>query len=350
MHKAVSRALWGAFFVGGLTVLGAGAANAADTSGENGVASGNQVGILGELPVTIGGNAISILGDSESSDTTMAPSGSDAAATTSTTSGEDAILGGNQVMPEVVAPIVASGNAISVLGDSSTDGTQTSATSEGDTEGAAATTTGDDGIASGNQVAPDVDVPIMVGGNDVAVIRDDSPIDGGILSGGFLDEDILNDGLFEDGLFEDGLLKDGLLDDGLVEVGLFDGLLDDGMIGEPIVRMGFINDGLLATPVVDDGLLSEPTVEGPVVRAIALDAFAPVEVDSAVDNEGTVTDAGTDIAMSGFTPLMATAALTPAMMLAATGVETLPLIGGIALMLGTGLALVAAKRTGYAIG
>src|SRR5690554_33343 len=105
MHKAVSRALWGAFFVGGLTVLGAGAANAADTSGEDGVASGNQVGVLGELPVIIGGNAISILGDSESSGSTTPASGGDAVASTATTSGGDSILGGNQVLPDIVAPI-----------------------------------------------------------------------------------------------------------------------------------------------------------------------------------------------------------------------------------------------------
>jgi hypothetical protein len=338
MHKAVSRALWGAFFVGGLTVLGAGAANAADTSGEDGVASGNQVGILGEVPVTIGGNAISILGDSESSGTTTTTGGGDAVASTGTTSGEDAVLGGNQIAPDLVAPIVASGNSITVIGDSSTEGTNTTAPAEGSTGGSTATTTGDDGIASGNQVAPDVDAPIMVGGNDVAVIRDDSPLDEGILTGGFLDEGIVND----------GLLDDGLLDEGLVEIGLVEiGMLDDGMVGEPVVRIGLIDS---AEPAGGDGLLTEPAAEGPLVGDIELAVLAPVEVDSAVGDDSTGTAvAGTDVTDSGPTLLVATAAFMPAMMLAATGTEALPLIGGIALMLVAGLALVGAKRLGHAM-
>src|SRR5690554_6542182 len=174
MRKSVSRALWGAFFVGGLTVLGAGAAHAADTSGEDGTASGNQVGILGELSVTIGGNAISILGDSESSGSTASTTSGDATSNTSTTSGEDATGGGNQIIPDVVAPIVASGNAISVLGDSSTEGTHTSAATEGDTNGTTAGTTGEDAIAGGNQVTPDADLPILVSGNSISLIGDSS--------------------------------------------------------------------------------------------------------------------------------------------------------------------------------
>src|SRR5690606_23060912 len=176
MNKVVSRALWGAFFVGGLTVLGAGAANAADTSGENGAASGNQIGILGELPVTIGGNAISILGDSESSGSSTATM-TDASSTagSSATSGEDGIASGNQVIPDIVAPIVASGNAISILGDSSSDGTYTGVMrTDGTINGTTAGTTGEDAIASGNQVIPDANLPITIGGNSISVIGDSS--------------------------------------------------------------------------------------------------------------------------------------------------------------------------------
>src|SRR5690554_1999240 len=150
MNKAISRALWGAFFVGGLTVLGAGAAHAADTAGEDGTASGNQAGILADLPVNIGGNAISILGDSESSGATATASETAPAAGSSNTTGEDGTVGGNQVVADIVAPIVASGNAISILGDSSTEGTDTTAPTA-DNDGTDATTTGEDGIAGGNQ-------------------------------------------------------------------------------------------------------------------------------------------------------------------------------------------------------
>src|SRR5690554_4420549 len=176
MNKVVSRALWGAFFVGGLTVLGAGAAHAADTSGEDGTASGNQIGILGELPVTIGGNAISILGDSESSgSSTPAMTDASASAGSSATTGEDGIASGNQVIPDIVAPIVASGNAISILGDSSTEGTSTGTTpDDGTAEGTTAGTTGEDAIAGGNQVMPDATLPITIGGNSISIIGDSS--------------------------------------------------------------------------------------------------------------------------------------------------------------------------------
>src|SRR5690554_2472759 len=283
MNKVVSRALWGAFFVGGLTVLGAGAAHAADTSGEDGTASGNQIGILGELPVTIGGNAISILGDSESSGSST-PAMTDASATagSSATTGEDGIASGNQVIPDIVAPIVATGNAISVLGDSSSEGTTTSTMpTEGSTDGTTTGTTGEDGIASGNQVVPDVDAPVTVTGNNVSVIRDDM-LDGGLLDGGLLDV--------------------ALLDDGLLELNIIDGFLSDPVIG----------DSMVPTPLLGE-LVTEPVVDGPLLGDVDLDVLAPLAVDGTDGVDGTPGADGADGVMA---PLMVTAAVTPAMMLA----------------------------------
>lgn len=321
MNKVVSRALWGAFFVGGLTVLGAGAAHAADTSGENGAASGNQIGILGELPVTIGGNAISILGDSESSGTSMAATTDASSATgSSATTGEDGIASGNQVIPDIVAPIVASGNAISILGDGSSDGTYTGVMpTEGTSDGTTAGTTGEDSIAGGNQVAPDVDAPVTVTGNDVSVIRDD-------------------------------VLDGGLLDEGLLELNIIDGLLSDPVVGDSMVPTPLLGE-LVAEPVI-----TAPVIDGPLLGDVDLDVLAPLAVDGtdgtngadgADGADGTPGADGTDGAMA---PLMVTAAITPAMMLAATGAEALPLIGGILLMLGTGLGMVAVKRFAHVNG
>ncbi|TPX05666.1 hypothetical protein FJ656_05305, partial [Schumannella luteola] len=68
MNKYVSRGLWTVLVTGGFMALGVGVAHAdSGTSGQDGVASGTQ-GILGiELPVQLGGNAISVLGDAHSS-------------------------------------------------------------------------------------------------------------------------------------------------------------------------------------------------------------------------------------------------------------------------------------------
>lgn len=312
MHKALSRTLWGVVFVGGLTVLGAGSANAADTSGEDGMASGNQIGILGEVPVTIGGNAISILGDSSSAGTVSPPAtAAESTGTAATTSGQDAILGGNQVMPDATLPITIGGNSISIIGDSETE-PATAAPTEESSDDAPATTSGADGVASGNQVAPDADAPVIVSGNDVAVIRDD----------GFRDRGLL------DSILEDGLLS-GVLHNGASE-------------GLPILA------DTRRAPMMGDMAMTEPVVDGPLFGDVE---FGDVEFVSPISMGTTVAEATAveEDTSPGSSPLMATAALAPAMMLAATGGESLPLVGGIALMLATGLALVASGRMTHAV-
>ena len=42
MHTLIKRALWGTLLAGGITLLGATAANAAETSGDDGLLSGTQ--------------------------------------------------------------------------------------------------------------------------------------------------------------------------------------------------------------------------------------------------------------------------------------------------------------------
>ncbi|WNY34872.1 hypothetical protein Q9Q99_07175 [Curtobacterium flaccumfaciens] len=66
MNKYVSRGLWFALFVGGLTLGGTAAANAATTSGADGTVSGTQVAPSVDAPVSLGGNAIGVLGDAVS--------------------------------------------------------------------------------------------------------------------------------------------------------------------------------------------------------------------------------------------------------------------------------------------
>mgnify|MGYP007088003851 CR=1 FL=1 len=64
MRTYLKRALWGTLLAGGITLLGATAANAADTSGEDGLLSGTQADTAITAPVTIVDNAVSLLGDS----------------------------------------------------------------------------------------------------------------------------------------------------------------------------------------------------------------------------------------------------------------------------------------------
>ncbi len=153
----------------------------ASTSGEDGTASGTQAIVPVSVPVTLGGNAISVLGDSESA--TTGGSGStgggstdgtaDTTGTGGTTDGTDGILGGTQVIAPVDIPVEVGGNAISVLGDSeSTTGASGSTGERGGTTGTDGTTGGSDGIGSGTQVIAPVGIPIGLGGNAVSVIGD----------------------------------------------------------------------------------------------------------------------------------------------------------------------------------
>ncbi len=72
-------------------------------------------------PVTVTGNAVSVIGDS----TVIGGAGSGHHGTTGggtilspVTSGEDGILSGNQLIPVINLPITIGGNAVSVIGDS----------------------------------------------------------------------------------------------------------------------------------------------------------------------------------------------------------------------------------------
>ena len=53
MHTFIKRALVGTLLAGGITLLGATVANAAETTGEDGLLSGNQALIDVSAPVSI---------------------------------------------------------------------------------------------------------------------------------------------------------------------------------------------------------------------------------------------------------------------------------------------------------
>jgi hypothetical protein len=126
MSKYVSRGLALVLFTGGLTLLGAGIANAADTTGDDGLLSGTQIVAPITAPVEAAGNAVSVLGDAlagGASAPAPAPAPAPAAAPApapapASTSGTDSVLGGTQAVVEAAAPVTVQGNAISVAGDS----------------------------------------------------------------------------------------------------------------------------------------------------------------------------------------------------------------------------------------
>jgi LPXTG-motif cell wall-anchored protein len=204
MKKIITRGLYFGLFVGGLTFLGATAANAADqsTSGDDGLLSGTQIGAVVDLPADLTGNAISLIGDATTSDSSVAapetaaepaPEAPPADATdppATTTSGDDAIGSGSQAIVDLVVPVEVSGNAISVLGDSSSDDAAVEPAApaeEAPAPDVPSTTSGDDSLLGGTQGIASVAIPITASGNAVSVLGDaassDSSVTGGAASG-----------------------------------------------------------------------------------------------------------------------------------------------------------------------
>jgi LPXTG-motif cell wall-anchored protein len=86
-----------------------------------------------------------------------------------TTTGEDGILSGNQTLIGVQVPVNASGNQVTVIGQDNTV-TSTGGSSTGGTNGGDETTSGEGGVGSGNQTPIGAQVPVDTSGNQVTVI------------------------------------------------------------------------------------------------------------------------------------------------------------------------------------
>ena len=143
-----------------------------------------------DLPVTIGGNALSIIGDATSVGAVTEASAAESAPVEAVTNGQDSLGGGSQAIIDVDVPVTVGGNAVSVIGDATT----VDAITETDAAPAApvaeeapaaepvadapvvGVTDGSDSILGGTQGIVAVDAPVTVGGNAVSVIGDATTI------------------------------------------------------------------------------------------------------------------------------------------------------------------------------
>ena len=99
MNTYISRGLWFTLCVGGLWLAGTAAANAAETSGGDGVASGDQAVVGVTVPVSLAGNGVSVLGDASSTGSTAAAPAAPAAPTaTISPDSVDGVLSGDQAV------------------------------------------------------------------------------------------------------------------------------------------------------------------------------------------------------------------------------------------------------------
>ncbi|GAB3518570.1 hypothetical protein GCM10027402_04080 [Arthrobacter monumenti] len=181
-------------------VFGAGAASASDQAptNEDGVLSGNGLGVSVEIPVNVDGNAVSVIGDSTSTGTATNGEATGGYAPESAPANTEVVYGSDQQLlgagggivtdntteATVTAPVNVGGNAVSGVGDS-TAGPVTNSSAVGGyaPESAPANTEvvyGSDqqllgaggGIVTDNTTDATVTAPVNVGGNAVSVIGD----------------------------------------------------------------------------------------------------------------------------------------------------------------------------------
>ena len=180
MRTFIKRALLGVVVGGGIALAGAGMAQAAETDGDDGLLSGTQILPSIEVPITVGGNAISVLGDSSTNDAAAsAPSGNASGETSeASTDGSDGAASGTQGIVSVTVPVTVGGNAISVVGDSDSTSATSAPAEPAEPEVAVnPQTSGEDGILGGTQGLVDATVPVTVGGNAISVLGDSESTD-----------------------------------------------------------------------------------------------------------------------------------------------------------------------------
>ncbi|MFG1873568.1 chaplin family protein [Sphaerisporangium sp. NPDC049003] len=146
----------------------------ADTSGSGSVGGGNQINLPINIPIDISGNAVAVAGESSASSRggSSVQGGSGAGGIQGSTSGHGSVLGGNQVNAPISAPVNACGNAVSLVGRSDA-GCQGGATVRNGGGGGGAggnLTDGRHSVLGGNQIVAPINAPINACGNAVAVI------------------------------------------------------------------------------------------------------------------------------------------------------------------------------------
>ncbi|WP_237101254.1 chaplin family protein [Nonomuraea sp. MG754425] len=144
------------------------------TSGAGGVLSGNQAVAPIAAPIDVCGNAVAVLGHAFAGckgGATVHRSGRTAGG--NYTSGAGGVLGGNQAVAPIAAPIDVCGNAAAVLGVSKARCTGGAGVWTHDGVGAGGNrTSGAGGVLSGNQAVAPIAAPINVCGNAAAVLGD----------------------------------------------------------------------------------------------------------------------------------------------------------------------------------
>ncbi|MEU4235122.1 chaplin [Nonomuraea sp. NPDC026600] len=142
------------------------------TSGRGSVLGGNQVDAPISAPINACGNALSLIGSSDAGckGGASVKNGGRGGKGGNHTSGDSSILGGNQVNAPISAPVNVCGNALAIFG-SSTAGCKGGASVKNKGVGTGGnTTSGRGSVLGGNQVVAPISAPVNICGNSAAVL------------------------------------------------------------------------------------------------------------------------------------------------------------------------------------
>ncbi|MCU1638516.1 MAG: hypothetical protein JWL94_1163 [Microbacteriaceae bacterium] len=117
MNKYVSRGLYCALFVGGISVPVASSAHAMDASEHGHSLSGQHVLVPVDTPVEFPDSAVTVAGYSRSADT-FQDRGGVAHSMSTVTAGDPSIRAGNQVVPGITARVEVRDDSVPVMEDS----------------------------------------------------------------------------------------------------------------------------------------------------------------------------------------------------------------------------------------
>ncbi|MDH2426481.1 chaplin family protein [Sphaerisporangium sp. TRM90804] len=161
---------------GGASVQGRNGSGAlqGDTSGRHSVLGGNQINAPITAPINACGNAVSLVGRSDAGcegGAAVKNPGAGNGAGRNRTDGRHSVLGGNQINAPITAPVNACGNSVAVIGQANSGCRGGASVKNGGGQGAGGNqTSGRSSVLGGNQLVAPITAPINICGNSVAVI------------------------------------------------------------------------------------------------------------------------------------------------------------------------------------
>ncbi|WP_165970384.1 chaplin family protein [Actinomadura sp. 6K520] len=139
---------------------------AQQTSGNHGIASGNQVNAPISLPVNVCGNGAAVLGHADAGCKGGAKV-EDGGSGDQVTGGSGGVLAGNQVNAPISLPVNVCGNAVAIAGAAVAGCEGGAKVKNGGHTGSGQETSGVLGVGSGNQANLPISVPVDICGNAV---------------------------------------------------------------------------------------------------------------------------------------------------------------------------------------